>query len=268
VIYHTANGGNKWDSTSIDLVFVQLDFTSPSLGYALSENTLHKTLDGGRSWFPLQLPGNPESALYFLDSLNGLVSGAGRLFKTADGGETWASVLTEGYLFLDYFFISSSVVVAVAYGAKDYQCIWKSVDGGMTWKNVFDKKGFCLNAIFFVNKKIGWVAGYYDDAGLGKVPVIVNTTDGGETWSESYRNEDISGYGEPLTDIRFKNELDGYALSRHNYDVFTTDGGVTWQLMSDSQELSETPVYGLFKMLDGVNDLYLIGESGSVAVWK
>ena len=88
-------------------------------------------------------------------------------------------------------------------------------------KVIYQKK------IFFINKKVGWAAGYYDDAGLGKVPVIVNTTDGGETWSERYRNEDISGYGEPLIDIRFKNELEGYALSRHNYDVFTTDGGQT-----------------------------------------
>ncbi len=267
-IYHTSSGGNKWDSTDVDQAFLQLDFTSPELGYALTENTLYKTIDGGNTWLSLELPGNPEPALYFPDNLNGLVSGAGRLFKTSNGGETWTTILTEGISFLDYFFISPSVVVAVAASMKDYQCIWKSIDCGMTWKNVFNEKGYCPKAIFFINKKVGWAAGYYDDAGLGKVPVIVNTTDGGETWSERYRNEDISGYGEPLIDIRFKNELEGYALSRHNYDVFTTDGGQTWQLMSDSQELSETPVYGLFRMLDGVSDLYLIGESGTVAVWK
>jgi hypothetical protein len=62
--------------------------------------------------------------------------------------------------------------------------------------------------------------------------------------------------------------MEGYVVSRHQYDAFTKIGGETRQLMSDPKEWSETPVYGLFKTPGGVNDLCLIGRNGTMATWK
>lgn len=189
------------------------------------------------------------------------------IFKTTDGGINWTTIYTEDVSFLDLYFMNSSIGVAVASDGGN-RCIWRTENGGEIWSNALEERNCYLTSVWFTGESNGYAAGYFDQIGMGKMPVILKTTDGGLTWEENYRQQDISGRGEPFVDIRFKNELEGYALSRHNYDVFTTDGGQTWQLMSDSQELSETPVYGLIKMLDGVNDLYLIGAHGTVAVWK
>jgi photosystem II stability/assembly factor-like uncharacterized protein len=118
-----------------------------------------------------------------------------------------------------------------------------------------------------MNENSGWAAGYYDRAGI-KEPAILNTTDGGLTWKNIYRNTKIDSKGENLTDIRFRNELEGYAISCHNYDIFTTDGGSTWNLTHDTDTLGLSPIYGLYKTLDGYNDIYLACQWGNVATWK
>lgn len=109
---HTENGGNSWDSLTID--FFQpgdLDALSRSvwvrqldaqIGWVVfrratssnfSVGTMFKTEDGGNSWTRLPVPlGEP---VYFVDPNNGWIAGgpAGdRLFRTRDGGRTWQQV--------------------------------------------------------------------------------------------------------------------------------------------------------------------------------
>ncbi|HVG37941.1 MAG TPA: YCF48-related protein, partial [Pyrinomonadaceae bacterium] len=72
-----------------------------------------------------------------------------------------------------------------------------------------------LNAVHFTDSKRGWIAG---DEGY-----ISHTGDGGQTWSK----QNI-GLKEPINDIFFRNEDDGYVLSGNG--IFTTeDGGATWR---------------------------------------
>jgi photosystem II stability/assembly factor-like uncharacterized protein len=184
-----------------------------------------------------------------------------------DGGVTWSATPVENVSIFDFYFVSSLVGVAVGYDEENNRCVWRTSDGGASWTNVFNEENYYMNSVYFISENIGWAAGYYDRAGL-KEPSILKSTDGGLTWQENYRYTGISSDGETLTDIRFKNELEGYALSVHNYDLYTLDGGQTWNLVNDSEVISSTPVFGLYKTLGGYSDLYLAGKSGTVTVWK
>jgi photosystem II stability/assembly factor-like uncharacterized protein len=267
MLFRTGNGGITWDSIASAKKFIRLEFADVLVGYALGENAAYKTIDGGFNWTTLTLPGYIGKAIWFQSSTTGFISGYQMIFKTTDGGQSWTTVYTEDVSFLDFYFMNESSGVATAHDGAN-RCLWRTNDGGESWINVFDEQNYFMNTVWFTDELTGFAAGYFDQIGLGKEPAILKTADGGLTWTEKFRYKDITGRGEAFTEIRFKNSLNGYAISRHNYDAFTVDGGETWQLMSDSQELSETPVYGLYKSLDGVNDLYLIGRDGTVTVWK
>jgi photosystem II stability/assembly factor-like uncharacterized protein len=137
----------------------------------------------------------------------------------------------------------------------------------LTWTNVFDEQNYYMRSVWFVNETTGWAAGYYDRFRI-KEPAILRTTDGGQSWELAYRNLYVDSRGESFFDIRFKNEMEGYAVSRYVYHVYTIDGGVTWNLSIDHETLGLPSAYGMYNVLDGFSDLFLIGLSGNVAVWK
>ncbi|MCY7409672.1 MAG: hypothetical protein LH473_05320 [Chitinophagales bacterium] len=190
------------------------------------------------------------------------------IFKTTDGGTTWSTIYTDDVSFLDFYFTSSLIGTATAYDDESSKCIWRTTDGGLTWKNIFNERNYYMNSVWFIDENTGWTAGYYDDAGLGKQPAILNTTDGGLTWKSVYRRIDIARGGEALNDIRFRNENEGYAISHFAYDVYTTDGGATWNRIHDIDNLGLSPLYGIYKLLAGYSNIYLVGKFGNVAIWK
>jgi photosystem II stability/assembly factor-like uncharacterized protein len=267
-LWHTTNAAQTWDSVTVSKNFVQLQFISSENGFALASGAAYKTTNGGLAWSELSLPENSTpKAICFLDGSTGYISSFEKIFKTADGGASWIVAKIEGVNILDFHFTGSSMGIAVGYDYNENRCIWRTTDNGATWKSVFNEENHFLNAVYFVNENSGFAAGYYDRAGM-KEPVILSTTDGGATWQKNYRYTAISSDGETFTDIRFKNEQEGYALSVHNYDVFTRDGGQSWQLVNDTDELSATPVFGLYQSLAGTGPLYLIGDKGTVSKWE
>ncbi|MCY7409216.1 MAG: hypothetical protein LH473_03010, partial [Chitinophagales bacterium] len=267
MLFHTSNSGQTWDSISITKNFLKFDFVDAVYGFALASEGAYKTTDGGNTWSSLSLPGYIGESLYFLDNNTGFISGNKMIFKTTDGGTTWTTIYTEDVSFFDYYFTTSSAGIAVAHDDEYYKCVWKTTDGGLSWENVYNEKNFFMNAVWFSNESMGWAAGYYDQGGL-KYPAIVSTTDGGLTWKNIYLNWQIDNQGEDLTDIRFRNENEGYAISKYAYDVYTTDGGVTWNLSHNTDDLGLSSFYGTYKTLDGFHTLFLLGKNGNVAIWK
>lgn len=268
MLWHTKDTGQTWNSISVEKNFLTLDFADALNGYAVAADGLHKTTDGGYTWSLLSLPGYTGNSIYFLDSITGFIGGYQMIFKTTDGGLTWSTIYTGDVSFINFCFTSTSVGIAVAYDDEDHKCIWRTTDGGLTWKNTFNERNYFMKSVCFINENSGWAAGYYDEAGLGKEPAILHTTDGGLTWKSVYRYTEIVGSGETLTDIRFRNEQEGFAISHFSYDVYTIDGGATWNLTHDTNALGLSPLYGVYKTLDGYNDIYLAGQWGNVAAWK
>ncbi|MCY7409986.1 MAG: hypothetical protein LH473_06920 [Chitinophagales bacterium] len=268
MLWHTINAGETWDSISIEKYFLKLDFTDALNGFALATNAAYKTSDGGHTWITLTLPGTIGNALYFLNNDIGLISGTQGSYRTTNGGTTWSTVSTDNASFTDYYFMNATVGIATANDDELYKSIWRTTDGGLTWSNVFNEPNYIMNAIWFNNENTGWAAGYYDQIGLGREPEIIHTTDGGLTWQSVYRNPAIVSKGESLMDIRFRNTLEGFAISNYSESVYTTDGGLTWNLIYENQIPGFPLPQGIYKSLDGNNEMYLSGKLGYVVKWK
>ncbi|MBS1658195.1 MAG: hypothetical protein JST18_08880 [Bacteroidetes bacterium] len=266
-LWHTNNGSLAWDSSVTEHHFLKMDFTDGLHAFALEADIAYKTSDGGYTWSPLVVPGIIGKSLFFLDSQTGFISGRNTIFRTTDGGENWSTIETDDVSFLDYYFISPLLGIASAYDEESNRSLWRTTDGGLTWMNVFNERNFYMNSVWFTNETTGWAAGYYDRFGI-KEPAILRTTDGGQTWKSAYRNVYVDSRGESLYDIRFRNEMEGYAISRYAYDVYTTDGGTNWYLAHAADTLGLSPQYGIYKVLDGYSDMYLIGRRGNIAIWK
>lgn len=230
-IWRTSDGCQSWTNYSAGgKKFTKLDFTTTEVGFALTKDSLFKTSNGSSTWKPFALPGENSNTLYFLNDDTGFVSVYEEIYQTKDGGNTWSKVATGGVTFKEYYFISPQIGLAAAFD-DDYRCIWRTEDGGSTWSNVFSDVNYYINTIWFTNESTGWAAGYYDKAGRGKQPVILRTDDAGISWEMVYINRHPGEVrGQEFIAIRFKNELEAFALAEYSENVFTTDGGVTWSL--------------------------------------
>lgn len=269
-LWHTANGGNTWSSTLIEKKFLKLDFTDALKGYGFTSEVAYKTTDGGSTWSSLSLPGTAANSIYFLDNSTGFISGYEAIYKTTNGGNNWSTISTgEGIYFLDYYFINSLTGIAVAYDDIANQTIWRTTNGGETWSNVYDEENYYINSVWFTDESTGFAAGYYYLTNGGKLPVINRSENGGLTWENIYTNDNPGdARGEEFIDIRFKNELEGFALASRSQTVYTIDGGATWQFTYDESGTQLFPEWGSYKILDGVSDLYLAGRNGIVTKWK
>jgi photosystem II stability/assembly factor-like uncharacterized protein len=266
-LWHTTNAGQSWSPVSTEKVFLKLDFTDAHHGYGITIDAVYKTADGGNTWSALNLPGNVGSAICFLDNNNGFVSGQEVIYKTSDGGTSWLTVSTEGVSFVDYYFLNASTGMAAAFDEDSYRSLWRTTDGGLSRSNVYAKENYFINSVWFTDENNGWAAGYYAKSGKGKLPVLNHTTDGGLTWQNAYINlhpGDLKG--QALIDIRFKNGLEGIALATYSENVITSDGGATWHLTYDDEDL--IPSFGIYNLLDGFKEIYLAGKNGYVTKWK
>ncbi|MCY7409952.1 MAG: hypothetical protein LH473_06745 [Chitinophagales bacterium] len=266
ILWHTKDGGISLDTVYSGKTFYRLDFADGLNGFALSEQEAFKTSDGGSSWESVSLY-NVSPALYFLNKDTGIISGNNIIYRTTDGGKSWSSIEIAVPFFSDYFFIDQSTGVATCSNDQEYRSIWRTTDGGLSWKNVCNVSKYFMYAVWFVNDQVGFAAGYFEEMSLGNLPSIMKTSDGGITWENIYKNEGIISFGEPLIDIRFQDEENGFAIGEDGESVFTTDGGLTWTSARESNTTGLPMGCGIFKTLDGYNDLYITGKDGYVIKW-
>ncbi|MBX7140553.1 MAG: hypothetical protein K1X63_05670 [Chitinophagales bacterium] len=267
ILRYTSDGTQSFSQVASGKYFLSLAFINASTGYGITTEGLFKTTNGGVAWSALTLPGADGSTMYFFDANTGLVAGKEAIYKTTNGGTSWTTIATEGVSFVDLYFISSSTGIAAAMD-DDYRSIWRTTDGGDSWSNVFAAENCFIKTIWFTSENTGWAAGYYSELGRGKLPIIHRTNDGGLTWVNVYTNEypgDIRG--ETFLDIRFKNENEGIAIADFSENVITNDGGVTWK---KTYTLKEDLIasYGIYKILAGFSEMYLMGSEGSMTKWE
>jgi photosystem II stability/assembly factor-like uncharacterized protein len=95
--------------------------------------------------------------------------------------------------------------------------IRKTTDGGISWRRVEPYlSGYKqCNDILFTDQMNGWVV---CEGGR-----ILNTTDGGETWSEQ-----TSGITNSIINLFFINSSEGWSVSPYHELLKTTDGGKNW----------------------------------------
>ncbi len=140
-ILKTEDAGLNWtkvDSNSSTSQIVTLMFSDSAIGWYLSRTYLKKSIDGGNSWHQIYT-GTNFNNLYFVDSLNGWISGNG-VQRTTDGGLSW-DMINPSASFYQIHFIDQDTGYAVS-GA-----LYKTTDGGINWSIVPGATGTELGVV-------------------------------------------------------------------------------------------------------------------------
>jgi photosystem II stability/assembly factor-like uncharacterized protein len=206
-------------------------------------------------------------ALVVALALAGIVPGASRAQdEPADPANKPAQIepLAASSLLLD---LAAAGPRLVAVGERGHVLL--SDDQGATWRQA---KGVptrvMLTAVYFVDASYGWAVGHDE--------TILNTTDGGETWTRSHFAPEAQ---QPLLDLWFANRVSGIAVGAYGAYFTTNDGGRTWsgarfapapdpkaaptEQRPDSFE-EGPPDYHLNRIVGVGNRLYIAAEGGQL----
>ena len=155
-----------------------------------------------------------------------------------------------------------------------------SDDNGISWRQAQVPVSVTLTSVRFVDEQNGWATGHSG--------VLLNTTDGGETWRKRLDGNEVAkivldaelakgaaadpaqlaeaelfvadGPDKPLLDVCFLSEELGYVVGAYGLFLRTDDGGRTWSpwqaRLPDLQGRHLTRI----AQLNGA--LYLVGEQG------
>jgi photosystem II stability/assembly factor-like uncharacterized protein len=104
----------------------------------------------------------------------------------------------------------------VAVGERGHVLL--SDDQGKTWRQAKAvPTRTMLTAVFFADGEYGWAVGHDE--------TILNTADGGETWTRAHFAPEAQ---QPLLDVWFANRVSGIAVGAYGAYFTTNDGGRTW----------------------------------------
>jgi len=151
-------------------------FVDTNIGYTVgledspyNHYWIHKTIDGGTTWFTAsEGEGEQFYSIFFTDANTGYAVGTS-IIKTTDGGTTWDTVLNiqqPGQL-NSVFFSDTNTGYAVGYSGT----IIKTIDAGLTWNVQSSGTTDGLLSIYFPTVDTGYIVG---DKGT-----ILKTTNGG-----------------------------------------------------------------------------------------
>lgn len=228
--WRTVDGGETWQQMSNIPAgsWHNLDFLSPTVGFAGANGALVFTPDGGTSW-QIQSAYPECPVIYGMDFRDvnlGLVagnqlSGGGGIgiYRTTDGGQDWTKVSSE--TINDVQFLTANVALATAVLERK---IYLSTDAGLTWAP--------------------FTPPFKDDGPLNDLERltasrVVATSDAGDVWLSIDGGEHWEKKLEPLGDlpydwnVQFSDALNGAVTGPHGILYTTSDGGETWTLLTN-----------------------------------
>jgi photosystem II stability/assembly factor-like uncharacterized protein len=157
----------------------------------------------------------------------------------------------------------------VAVGERGHVLL--SDDEGATWRQAKTvPTRDMLTAVFFIDAHYGWAVGHDE--------TILNTVDGGETWTRSHFAPEAQ---QPLLDLWFANRVSGIAVGAYGAYFTTNDGGRTWSGAkfapaqpaaaagagaqdADQDDAEWAPDYHLNRIVGVGNRLYIAAEGGQL----
>ena len=229
-VLKTTDSGKSWKNANIGLRCApySIHFYSESHGWmtgTAGDGNILRTTDGGETWESKHLDNRMYYSIFDVSETTAFAAlNFSELMCTTDGGESWEkdTVKHKGQEihFKSLFFISDSIGwLTGQLASSNYSgVILKTTDAGKEWRVIKDDIRWSLNSLYFIDDKIGWAVG---DKGL-----ILETTDGGNTWYENFRVMEIPV--ETFRSVDCISPTAGWAVGFGGLAVRTTDGGRNW----------------------------------------
>jgi photosystem II stability/assembly factor-like uncharacterized protein len=122
----------------------------------------------------------------------------------------------------------------------DSRSLYRTLDAGNSWQRVEIPRQRGIRTLFFSDIQNGWAGGWTGQ--------VYHTTDAGQTW-----NEQRTGLDYQIQELRFVDPLHGWAvgficyadLKRMAALLKTSDGGATWQILSNEDADSRRGVHSV-----------------------
>jgi len=256
IILRTTDGGNSWDTRSIDSYlgqyldvfrFLAVTFIDKQTGFLVGGgyygNEIYKTTDCGRSWQWNEQIITPKvyTGLFDISFINKdigfIVGDVGVFLNTTDGGTTWKYLnLWEKYKKETYQYFYSTFFADTLKGwivGAGY--ILETTDGGENWTENETKVELLKVRLVTNNNTLtdrsGWIVGGYGS--------IYRTIDTGENWV-TQREEKYS-----FKSVYFLNENTGWAVGEKGVIFHSEDGGRNWFKQNQNDSLSFSSVYAI-----------------------
>ena len=189
-----------------------LQFASASQGWAVSQNAILATADGGAHW-TAQLSGKLNlTSVDFISGQDGWAVGITSLLATTDGGARWTALPEPCPVIRSVHFISPATGFAVAGGRNVGGAgpetpvlggvVLSTSDGGRTWRRLATPAD--AQTVCFGDPRHGW---------LGADGLLYRTSDGGRDWTVLTSTAGQAGAGSPAEmSVECANDGSAWAL--------------------------------------------------------
>jgi photosystem II stability/assembly factor-like uncharacterized protein len=244
LLFSSLDGGFSWQRVQNDLPEIFLiarlviDPRSPKSLWAVTQSSLFRSTDDGRSWTqPLQVDGGISEAILTLAfplAQKNLVYAGGMagLFRSLDGGATWSS-LSQGLpsgvgvrSLLASTNRATTLIVGLTNPPRDTG-LYKSTDGGTSWtrsdRGLTDSYVTSL-AVDAADSNTLWMA---------SLATLFKSTDRGQTWSLPPLPPDIGNSLERSTSRVILSPVDPetvYLELIEGAPLRSRDGGQNWAI--------------------------------------
>jgi photosystem II stability/assembly factor-like uncharacterized protein len=253
----SVNGGTTWTSipTGTNLTLMDVYFIDEERGFVLSTNldteypngNIHRTLDGGITWYVIYNNNHKLNSICFVNENTGYIVGGGWsdaggwiirwgvIMKTINGGETWTQETIGWSILRSVFFMDENSGCAVG----DDGTILKTIDGS-NWTPCDTITDHHLKSVFFTDYNTGYA--------VGEGGTILKTTNGGLTFEKEFYTigNDFDIFPNPANNKITVSENSGITLSA-TLDIFHIDGKHALQQDFQNQKLIEMDITTLPK---------------------
>lgn len=275
------DGGTRWEvvpPSAVADAFETATMLDAQRGWAIShEGHVFATDSGGANWQKISELKDFTCAnqIVFLNEKDGWIRDCLIIWRTRDGGVTWQKVLSTVTPGVNgqptgMFAFDANTAIASGSGGQFYL----TEDGGVTWKINSPVAGDHIDYsdVWFVDRLHGWLVGtQIVVAGESSRPVVLQTSDGGESWKEVSVNADIKPssvcfVGDDGWLAGARRIVNGESVRLEGVLLHTADGGNTWEQVSLGPE---EPYLSDVRFVDkergwlvGRDTLYRTGDSG------